>query len=136
MSRLTFAALSFAVLLLWSGSAQAILRETHPTTDQGEQIPSKTIKLDQGSDTPPAEPKKPKKEAKTPDRTQQDRPPRQAIKKPAKDDQNNGTNSAETGRAVGNMIGIGIGIGMGMGMGGGHRGEDRGGFGGRMGGER
>jgi len=128
MSRLVAAA-SFAGLLLWVGSAQAILRETHPTTDTGEQIPSKTIKLDQGSDTPPAEPKK-KKEVKTPSKPT-DRPPRQATKKPGKDEQNDGSSSAEAGRAVGTMIGIGVGIGLGMGHG---RGDDD--RGGRFGGDR
>jgi len=112
MSRLVAAA-SFAGMLLWAGSAQAILRETHSTTDTGEQIPSKTIKLDQGSDTPPAEPKK-KKEVKTPPRSG-DRTPQQATKKPGKDEQ--GASSADVGRAVGTMIGIGVGVGLGMGHG-------------------
>lgn len=114
MSRLVAAA-SFAGMLLWAGSAQAILRETHSTTDTGEQIPSKTIKLDQGSDTPPAEPKK-KKEVKTPPRSG-DGPPQQATKKPGKGEQNEGASSADVGRAVGTMIGVGVGIGLGMGHG-------------------
>jgi len=118
MSRPVVAA-CFAGMLLWAGSAQAILRETHSTTDTGEQIPSKTIKLDQGSDTPPAELKK-KKEVKTPPRSS-DRPPQQATKKPGKDEQNEGASSADVGRAVGTMIGIGVGIGLGMGHG---RGDD------------
>lgn len=106
-------------LLMLASPAFAIYREsTVPQTDQSEQIPSKTIKLDQ--DTPSTDQKK-KKEVVKPREPER---PRQATRKPAKEETDKG-NSADTNRAIGTMLDIGIGVGMGMGRRGGEMGGMR-----------
>jgi hypothetical protein len=108
-------------LLVWSFSAHAIYREpTTPTTDQSEELPNNTIKLDSGNDMPSGAAKKKKTQEQHPERTQVG----QHLRSPQNDRSETPPGkgaSPEAGSAIGTMIGIGVGIGLGR-MGG--RGDD------------
>jgi hypothetical protein len=117
MQKVTYTAAAIGFLAL-TFPAFAVYQEPKiPQTDQGEQIPNHSIKLDQGGDKPSTEKKKPQKEVKP---REPDRTPRQATRKPGEGQPEQGM-SPDTQRAVGTMLDIGIGVGMGMGR----RGADR-----------
>ncbi|MGO9700863.1 MAG: hypothetical protein ACLPX7_16545 [Xanthobacteraceae bacterium] len=125
MRNVTHAAAAAAVLMLASPALAIYQEPTVPQTDRSEQIPGSSIKLDRDSDTPPTEEKKAKKEVKP---REPERTPRQATRKPPKEDQTDKAMSPETGRAIGRVIEFGLGGRMGMG---GHGGDH-----GMMGGDR
>ncbi len=116
MRNVTYAAAATAFLMLASPALAIYQEPTVPRTDQSEQIPGTSIKLDRDSDAPPTEKEKVKKEVKP---LEPERTPRQATRKPTREDQTDKAMSPETGRAIGTVIEFGLG-----GMGG--RGEDHG----------
>jgi hypothetical protein len=121
MRKVTYRAAVIGFLTL-SFPAFAIYQEPNvPQTDRSEQIPGNSIKLDQNSDKPSTEKKKPQKDVKP--RDTERAAPRQATRKPPKGDQPEQGTSPEMQRAVGTMLDIGIGVGLGMGR---HGGDDRG----------
>ncbi len=119
MRSLTHTVTGIALLALVSPALAIYQEPNQPKTDRSDPIPGNSVKLDQ-DDHPTTEKKTPQKQVKPRER---EVTPRQATRKPAREEQPDRGVSPETGRAIQTMIGIGVGVGMGMGRRGG---DDRG----------